>query len=131
MKVWGILSDFKNYSAWNNFLSNVSGNLIEGERLKVTISPPGGKPMTFFPALLTIKQGNELRWRGKFICRFLFQGEHYFILEYLSEDGTKLIHGERFSGALTFIFNLFGMQKKTLKGFQMFNEALKKKIENV
>ncbi len=97
-KVWQAIIDFKYYPLWNSFIKNLAGNLIVSEKLIIQIAPPGKKEMTFFPVLMTANENRELRWVGKFLFPFLFRGEHYFILEPINDNQTKLIHGEVFSG---------------------------------
>ncbi|NQT74288.1 MAG: SRPBCC domain-containing protein [Chloroflexi bacterium] len=48
-KVWSVLADFEKYPSWNPFIVDAKGVIEEGKRLKVRISPPGGKPMAFKP----------------------------------------------------------------------------------
>jgi hypothetical protein len=61
------------------------------------IAPPGRRPMTFRPVMLTVTPRRELR------CLLIpssFDGEHAFQLELLSTAGCRLLHTERFSGLL-------------------------------
>ena len=44
------MTDFASYPDWNPFMRSVAGSPLVGERLAVTITPPGGgKPMSFRP----------------------------------------------------------------------------------
>lgn len=81
-KVWDILTNFENYSKWNPFIVNISGDQKEGIKLKVVISPngPGGSKMKFKPEILSFKENKEFIWRGKALFSGLFDGEHRFIL---------------------------------------------------
>lgn len=63
-KVWAVLTDFKNYPDWNPFIRAVEGNVKVGEKIKVTIDPPGAKKMTFRPTVLTKTDKKELSWLG-------------------------------------------------------------------
>jgi hypothetical protein len=42
--------------------------------------------MTFKPTILTLESNKEFRWKGKLGITGIFDGEHYFILEYLNKD---------------------------------------------
>jgi hypothetical protein len=55
--------------------------------------------MTFRPRVTVAEPGRELRWRGRLLMPYLFDGEHYFILD-PAPGGTRLRHGERFAGIL-------------------------------
>src|SRR5262245_35476678 len=96
--VWEVLADFAKYPAWNPFIKSVEGKLETGERLRVTFTPGDGSERTFKPLVLKVEPGHELRWRGKLWFGGLFDGEHFFILRELTENRTRLIHGEDFTG---------------------------------
>jgi hypothetical protein len=126
-KVWDVLMNFDNYPKWNPFITSISGERKLGNRLTVSINPPGGKGMTFKPNILTLEANKELRWKGKLGINGIFDGEHYFILEVLENDKTKFIQGEKFSGLLVPLVGK--MLDKTQKGFQLMNESIKKECE--
>ena len=129
-QVWQVLTNFNEYPKWNQFFEYIAGELTIGNKLAVTISPPGGKPMSFAPRVVVLNKAKELRWCGELISSFLFQGEHYFLIEQLSENETRFTHGEQFTGLLTPIFSWFGLLRKTKQGFEQFNQAIKQKIES-
>ncbi len=126
-KVSDVLMNFDNYPKWNPFITSISGERKLGNRLTVSINPPGGKGMTFKPNILTLEANKEFRWKGKLGINGIFDGEHYFILEYLDKDITKFIQGENFSGLLVPLVGK--MLDKTQKGFQLMNESIKKECE--
>jgi hypothetical protein len=126
-KVWDVLMNFDSYPKWNPFITTISGEPKLGNRLTVSINPPRGKRMTFKPSILTIESYKEFRWKGKLGINGIFDGEHYFILEFLENDKTKFIHGEKFSGLLVPV--LGKMLDKTQKGFQLMNESIKNECE--
>ncbi len=128
-KVWQTLTDFQSYSHWNPFMTCIEGEKKAGAKLKVKIIPPGGKSMIFTPTLIKFDTNQEMRWIGILGASWLFSGEHYFKLEKLNEESTKLIHGEIFSGLLSPIFSALS-GKKTLQGFNLMNEALKTRVES-
>jgi hypothetical protein len=126
-KVWDVLMNFDSYPKWNPFITSISGERKLGNRLTVSINPPGGKGMTFKPNILTLEANKEFRWKGKLGINGIFDGEHYFILESVDKDITKFIHGEKFSGLLVPLE--CKMLDKTQKGFQLMNESIKKECE--
>ena len=126
-KVWDVLMNFDSYPKWNPFITSISGERKLGNRLTVSINPPGGKGMTFKPNILTLEANKEFRWKGKLGINGIFDGEHYFILESVDKDITKFIHGEKFSGLLVPFVRK--MLDKTQKGFQLMNESIKKECE--
>jgi hypothetical protein len=126
-KVWDVLMNFDSYPKWNPFITSISGEPKLGKRLTVSINPPGGKGMTFKPTILTLESNKEFRWKGKLGINGIFDGEHYFILEFLENDMTNFIHGEKFSGLLVPLVGK--MLDKTKKGFQLMNESIKNECE--
>ena len=126
-KAWDVLMNFDNSPKWNPFITSISGERKLGNRLTVSINPPGGKGMTFKPNILTLEANKEFRWKGKLGINGIFDGEHYFILESVDKDITKFIHGEKFSGLLVPFVRK--MLDKTQKGFQLMNESIKNECE--
>jgi hypothetical protein len=79
-----VLTDFPAYPTWNPFITSIDGKPQPGAQLRVTIAPPGRQPITFRPVVLTATPWPELRWRGRLLMPGLFDGEHAFQLELLS-----------------------------------------------
>src|SRR6186713_425913 len=79
--VWQILVDGARYHEWNPFITSLDGELREGERLNVVVSPPDSSDFRFRPVVLACTPGKELRWRGTVISDLFFSGEHYFLLD--------------------------------------------------
>lgn len=123
-----ILKDSDAYSEWNPFIRSVKGSFVPGMTVRVEIAPPGGAKMAFSPMVLK-SDSTEIRWRGKLLIKGLFDGEHYFRLEPISDTTTRFVHGEEFSGiAVRF---LQGTLEKTQEGFTLMNRALKERAESL
>lgn len=128
-RIWDILTDFGSFPQWNPFILTVDGELTAGTRLEVRIQPPGGMAMTFKPTVITVEPNLELRWLGHLMTPGLFDGEHYFLIEDAGEGRSRLVQGEKFSGALVSLMGLIGLYGKTVAGFQEMNQALKARAE--
>jgi len=126
-RVWEILTDFDRTPSWNPFITSISGVLSPGARLSLHVAPPGRSAMRFRPVVLTVRPERELRWLGSVMVRGVFDGEHFFLLEPLGDDHTRLTHGEEFSGFL--VGPMSGMLAATQAGFVEMNKALKKVAE--
>ena len=125
--VWNVLIDFDRYAEWNPFVKKISGEAVEGKKISVTVQLPRKKAMVFKPIILKSVKESEFRWRGKFIVRGIFDGEHYFILSELPNGSTALKHGEIFNGILLpFMGRLL---KNTKSSFENMNVALKEWCE--
>jgi hypothetical protein len=125
--VWNILTDTAAYPDWNPFVRQLEGELREGARLDVRISLQEERTMRFTPTVLAVRPARELRWRGRFVVRGLFDGEHSFELEELAAGRTRFTQRERFSGPLVRPFGR--MLDETEIGFAQMNEALKARAE--
>lgn len=126
-RLWSILTDFSAYPTWNPFITSVEGDPQPGARLKITIAPPGRRPMTFRPVVLIAARERELRWLGRLFVPGLFDGEHAFRLEQRVE-ACRFHHSERVSGVLLPIFSE-GLLAATRQGFEAMNAALKQRAE--
>lgn len=124
-KIWSILTDFENYPNWNPFISNIKGSVAMGNKIKISIHPPGGKKMTFKPNVITKIDKKELSWRGKLLVGGLFDGEHKFELIDNKNGTVTFIQSEKFEGLFVGVFSL----KKTEDGFNQMNEKLKELVE--
>jgi hypothetical protein len=126
--VWAVLSDTEAHSEWNPFIRTFVGDLKVGNKLAVTIEPPGNAPMQFKPTILQVVENQELRWIGRMGFRGIFDGEHYFILEKTDRGTTRFLHGENFSGMIVYPLMAF-IGKSTEEGFSAMNVALKERVE--
>lgn len=128
--VWEVLTNMGDYGDWNPFIQELSGHLAEGAQLQVVIAPPGQSPMKFSPNVIRYEEGREFRWLGKLWFSGLFDGEHYFRLEPIDENNTRLVHGELFRGLLVRPI-LAMMGDNTTAGFEAMNKALKERVEQM
>jgi hypothetical protein len=76
----------------------------------------------------TLLPQREFRWSGTLLFARLFQGEHFFLLEPVSPQSTRLVHGESYTGLLVPLLRR-QLERPTLQGFHAMNEALKIEAE--
>ncbi len=122
-QVWKVLADRAAYPEWNPFIVAASGELRTGAIISNTLRDTNGKETTFTPELLAVEPGKELRWIGKIGFGGIFDGEHSFRIEPLTDGRSRLIHEESFRGvAIPFTT---GMLNDTIKPqFEAMNQAL-------
>jgi len=128
-RVWAVLVDMARWPEWNPFLVAGAGDLVEDERIHVTIQQAGGKPMHIAPRVLKAEPAQELRWRGRLIIPGLFAGEHAFVLHPESANVTRFVQTERFTGILIPFFRRM-LDTETRAGFEAMNAALKARAES-
>lgn len=128
-EVWKVLTDFEGYPEWNPFIVTISGNPKKGGLLRANLKIDGNKPMTIKPTILASEEDKRFEWLGKAPLG-IFNGQHYFLIEEISEKQVKFIQGEYFTGWLVKpILKKIG--ENTQKGFIKMNRALKKKVESL
>ncbi len=128
-RVWAVLMDFPAHARWNPFVRSIEGEARVGARLAIHLQPPGdGGGMRFRPVVRVLEAQREFRWLGRLVLPGLFDGEHAFRLEPLPGGGTRLHHGEDFSGLLVPLFGK-SLEGGTRAGFEAMNAALKREAE--
>ena len=128
--VWKVLTDFENHTNWNPFIRSIQGEKSIGKHLRVVCKSLSGKRVTFKPTILNFERDKEFRWKGKLGIKGIFDGQHYFKLEKLSENQTKFIHGENMSGILVSLMGS-SLLEKTKESFELMNQALKTECEKI
>ncbi|MHA2368003.1 MAG: SRPBCC family protein [Candidatus Hodarchaeales archaeon] len=128
-KVWNQLMDFESYPDWNPYVKAISGDQEEGAKLEVDLQPNGGRGMIIKPKITEIQPNERFAWKGKFFVPRLFDGEHIFEIESISEDQVRFIHREEFRGLLMRPI-LRSVAESTCRGFEEMNQALKAQVEN-
>lgn len=129
-RVWHILTDFPSFPEWNPFIRRVVGEAREGATLEVYLEPPGARPMTFRPTIITVEPGHELRWLGHLSMPGLFDGEHVFTIEPVTEQRVRFTQREEFSGLLVRSLSA-RLEEGTWRGFREMNKALKDRAERM
>jgi hypothetical protein len=121
-----VLTDTAALSAWNPFITELTGTLRVGSRIDIRIAPPGRRPMTFHPTITHLEPGRRIAWLGRLLLPGLFDGAHSFTLEPLSGGRTRLVQSETFRGVLVWVSG--GLLQNTETGFAAMNEALRRRV---
>jgi hypothetical protein len=99
-RVWGILIDTDRWAEWNPF-AKMTGRVAPGERIAVTLTPPGKSAMTLKPTVVKLEPGREFRWLGHLGMRGVFDGEHGFRITPEDVGRCRFEHFETFTGILS------------------------------
>ncbi|MHB8868097.1 MAG: SRPBCC family protein [Thermoleophilia bacterium] len=127
-RVWSVLVNFSDYPEWNPFIRTIRGMPEVGASLVVRLQPSGTKGMTFRPTVLSAVPSREFRWLGHLWVPGLFDGEHYFSIQPISDGRVEFRQGELFTGILVPLFK-GTLGRDTKRGFEEMNQALKAKAE--
>jgi hypothetical protein len=97
-RIWALLTDAKQYPAWNNTVSGIEGCIAQGERITVhaKINPGRAFPVTvaeFTPA-------KRMVWSGGMPLG-LFKGVRLFTLSALTDGQVEFFMREEYSGLLS------------------------------
>jgi hypothetical protein len=125
--VWGILIDTDVWASWNPF-AKMSGRVAVGERVTVTLAPPGKSPITLRPTIVKLESGRELRWLGHLGIAGLFDGEHGFRVVPEDAGRCRFEQFETFRGVLVAPV-MWMVGAATRAGFEAMNRALKARAE--
>lgn len=126
-RVYSTLTKVSDYSNWNPFIIDSSGQVEKGRRIR-NVMRNGDSTMTFKPKILVAEAPHRFEWLGSLWVRGLFDGHHYFRVEPAHHGGVVLVHGEHFSGLLArYVVRKIGAQ--TRENFESMNQALKAKVE--
>jgi hypothetical protein len=120
--LWGTLTDLGGYRTWNPFITAAGGTIRVGERLDLTIAPPGGRAMRFKPWVTAVEQHHYIEWLGHLALPGIFDGRHSFTLTPMAGDRTLIQQSETFTGVLIPLTG--SMLTRTRAGFVAMNEAL-------
>ena len=132
--VWRILTDLAAYEAWNPLIVSAAGEVRVGARLTNRLQPPGSRAVTFRPTVTEAVDAADpagtrvLEWLGHLGVPGVFDGRHRFELHPTPAGGTRLVHGEQFSGLLVRMFRR-SLDSSTVAGFEAMNAALKQRAE--
>jgi hypothetical protein len=120
--LWKTLTDLPAYLAWNPFITAASGTIGAGQRLDLTIQPPGGRALGFKPWVTAVEQHRYIEWLGHLALPGILDGRHSFTLTPMTRGRTLIQQSETFTGVLTPFTG--SMLARTRAGFDAMNVAL-------
>jgi len=122
-KVWEVFTDFNQYPKWNPFITSLTGEVKEGNKIKIQCDGTSLKPR-----ILAYTKNKELVWFGRLFIKGLFNGEHRFVLKYNGKGTTLFEQSEEFNGILVKSFSK-KIDHQIKEGFELMNEKLKEQVE--
>ncbi len=122
--VRAVLLDFGDYGKWNPFITRVDGTVAQGSKVRVTVKPVG-KDVLSGDTVVTSLTDTRLVWVGSLAFPGVFRGTHEFLIEERGPNKTTFYQNEKMSGIIIPFFDT----KPEAAGFELMNEALKKRAE--
>lgn len=121
--VWAVLTDFARYAEWNTAMPRGWGQADMGAWVAFLIAAPGlpGVKLPVPCRVRACEAPRTLAWTGGVWP--LLMGDHYFEL-HPHDAGTRLVHGERFSGLLA----KPAVVQALLPAYEQMNAALVKRL---
>ena len=127
-RVWAEMTDFESFPSWNPFVRKAQGRLEEGERLKIQLRLDHGLPMTFRPRVTVVQPNRELRWLATLGRPGVFDVDRAFQIE-PRDGGVRFVMSEECTGWLTPVMFATNLEAQLYRGYDAFNEALRKRVE--
>ena len=120
--VWKVLCDFEAYPEWNPFVLSMRSQLKEGAKAMAHFDMGFKRPLPMPLRIVTVDPEREFAWAGG--TEPFMQGRHYFRLESLPNDRTRLTHGEKFTGVLGGIAAPLVKRSRLAANYDKLNQAL-------
>jgi hypothetical protein len=124
--VWTVLIDFSGYPEWNPLVGWLRGDFCRNGTIEMFIKPLN---RSFHATIKQLQDDRAFSWVGVQGAKWFLSGEHYYRLERIDNNSTKLFHGEIFRGLGSFFISN-SLLKKMEKAFHQHNQALKERVEN-
>jgi len=126
-QVWSVIKDTKSYKNWAVFLTDIQGELKNGNKItaKFQLNPSKEKYNSIDHTIQVI-DGKSFYWAEKGpmgIC-----DNHHFIIEAIDKNTSKFIQKDELTKGATFLLGGY-LSKVYAKGYQEFNQALKTEVE--
>ncbi|NRA35215.1 MAG: SRPBCC domain-containing protein [Polyangiaceae bacterium] len=120
--VWRVLCDFDAYPEWNPFVLSMRAKLTEGAKAMARFDVGLRRPLPMPLRIVTVDPEREFAWAGG--TEPFMQGRHYFRLESLPNNRTRLIHGEEFTGVLGRVAAPMVKRSRLGANYDKLNQAL-------
>ena len=118
-KVWQALTDFESYEKWCSSIKFIEGKPKLNEIVKMETVTPDGSGKTYIGKgkIVELIPFKSLKWRGGIVG--ILVGIHFWHLEPIENNKTRLIQGEDFYG----LYPFFAGRKK-IQSFKPFYENI-------
>lgn len=126
-RVWSVLKDTKTYKNWAVFLTEIHGELRDGNKITAKFQlNPSKEKYNAIDHKIQVEDGKSFYWAEKGpmgIC-----DNHHFKIEVLDKNTSRFIQSDELTKGATFLLGGY-LSKVYAKGYQGFNQSLKKEVE--
>jgi hypothetical protein len=129
-RVWAEMTDFRSFPDWNPFVRKAQGRLEPGQQLKIVLRLDRGLRMPFSPRVTVVEPNRELRWLATLGRPGVFDVDRAFLIEPHDGGGVRFVMSEQCTGWLTPVMFATNLEAQLYRGYDAFNEALRKRVEN-
>ena len=98
--VWGIVSDLESWKDWNRLNPGAAGTPVVGKTLTLNTLAAPNKISSAQAKVIEYEPGQTIRWTGGIPIPGLYRIEHWFCVEPVDENTSRVIHGEVHRGLL-------------------------------
>ncbi len=127
-RVLEVLVDGARYPDWNPYLVKIVGAIKSGGRILAHSRGADGQELPIPVEVLRVDEAG-MRWQGGLPDRTQFKGDHFFALEALAPDRTRLRHYENFTGTLVGDI-IVPREVEIRENFERMNAGLRAFCEN-
>ena len=122
-----VLADLDAYDAWNPQVTSASGDLREGERVRIRVAKSSGRERSVTVTVAAVEPERRLEWVGAVVGPWLFEGRHAVELEPLDGDRTRVTNREQVRGLLV----RFVVPGDVERDYEAANRALAARAERL
>lgn len=127
MAVWDVVADTESYKNWATFLVDMQGELKDGNTISATFQlDPSKEKFNNIEHTIQVEEGRSFYWAEKGpmgIC-----DNHHFKIEKIDAHSSRFIQSDELTNGATWLLGGY-LSKIYAKGYQGFNNALKKEVE--
>ncbi len=126
-QVWSVIKDTKSYKKWSVFLTEIQGELKNGNKITAKFQlNPSKEKYNSIDHTIQVEEGKSFYWAEKGPMKIC--DNHHFIIEKTNKNTCKFIQKDELTKGATFLLGGY-LSKIYVKGYQDFNRALKQEVE--
>lgn len=127
-EAWAVLMDASAYAEWNPYLLELRGTVEVGNSIEISIVQENwDEPMRLTQTVIALDPPRYFHWRGQLPPAGLFQTDHSFRIEPITDDRIRFVQREEFRGKIAEFLDEEA-RKFTERAFASMDEALARRV---